>query len=43
MTFEVESDSLVTFGDGIEVDYLAVGWGQRLTVELSDRRLALVQ
>ena len=43
LTFEVESDSLVTFGDGIEVDYLAVGWGQRLTVELSDRRLTLVQ
>ncbi|MBX3100287.1 MAG: NAD(+)/NADH kinase [Salinibacterium sp.] len=43
LQFVVESDSLVTFGDGIEGDYLAVGWGQRLTVELSDRRLNLVQ
>ncbi len=42
LQFVVESDSLVTFGDGIEADYLAVGWGQRLTVELSDRQLNLV-
>jgi NAD kinase len=42
LEFVVESDTLVAFGDGIEDDYLAVGWGQRLTVGVSDRRLNLV-
>ena len=40
--FVVESDTLVAFGDGIEDDYLAIGWGQRLTVGVSERRLNLV-
>ncbi len=42
LEFVVESDTLVAFGDGIEDDYLAVSWGQRLTVGVSDRRLNLV-
>lgn len=42
LEFVVESDSLVTFGDGIEDDYLTIGWGQRLRVSVSDRRLNLV-
>ncbi len=42
LDFVVESDTLVTFGDGIEDDYLAIGWGQRLRVGVSDRRLTLV-
>lgn len=42
LQFVVESDTLVAFGDGIEDDYLSIGWGQRLTVAVSDRRLSLV-
>ncbi len=42
LEFVVESDTLVAFGDGIEDDYLAIGWGQRLTVGVSERRLNLV-
>lgn len=43
LQFVVESDTLVAFGDGIEDDYLSIGWGQRLTVAVSDRRLSLVR
>lgn len=38
----VESDHLVAFGDGIEDDNLAVTWGQRITLNRSQRTLALV-
>ncbi|MDP9026974.1 MAG: hypothetical protein M3N46_05375 [Actinomycetota bacterium] len=37
-----ESDVLVTFGDGIERDRLAVAWGQRLRVGVSEQQLRLV-
>jgi hypothetical protein len=36
-----ESD-LVVFGDGIESDALAVGWGQSVRISLADRHLHLV-
>ena len=36
-----ESD-LVVFGDGIESDALAVGWGQSVRISVADRRLHLV-
>lgn len=42
LVLDVESDGLVIFGDGVESDYLSLGWGQRASVHLASRRLALV-
>lgn len=38
-----ESDGLVAFADGLETDRLTLSWGQRLTVAVAPRRLALVE
>ncbi|MCE1174984.1 MAG: hypothetical protein LWW77_10310 [Propionibacteriales bacterium] len=38
----VQSDSLVAFGDGMEVDRLRPGWGQTVRLAVSPKRLSLV-
>jgi hypothetical protein len=42
LALTAETDGLVIFGDGIEVDRLMVSWGQRLHLGLAGRRLRLV-
>lgn len=37
----VESDQLVTFGDGIETDRLTLTWGQTLRIGVAEQRLLL--
>lgn len=43
LTLDVLSDELVVFGDGLEDDRLTVSRGQRITVTVSPRRLALLR
>jgi len=42
LSLVVESDALVVFGDGLEVDRLTATWGQTIAVALSTRTLQLV-
>ncbi|WP_422746326.1 hypothetical protein ACN27E_01810 [Mycobacterium sp. WMMD1722] len=43
LMIDVESETLVAFGDGIETDALHLSWGQHLTVALSRKRLRLLR
>jgi hypothetical protein len=42
LVIDVESDRLVAFGDGVEADAITLAWGQRVTIGLAARTLALV-
>jgi hypothetical protein len=38
----VESDRVVTFGDGIEPDAVSLAWGQSVQIRVAEQRLRLV-
>ena len=43
LSISVESDRLVTFGDGIEADAVSLSWGQTIVIRRAGRRLHLLR